>query len=675
MAERAQREGPATLTRPPPEALGPVPSLDGLRGLAVAAVLAFHHGFAWARGGFLGVSTFFTLSGFLITTRMLGEWRTTGRVDLTDFWVRRVRRLLPAALLCLTGVVLAARLVPGAPGVLPGDAIAALAQVANWRAVAVGASYVDVFTSPGPLQHFWSLAIEAQFYAVFPMVLVGALAAGRRPLRVAAVVVAALLASSAAAAVAVHTPGDTRLVYYATHTRAAELLAGALLAVALASRGRRRGIAEAGRADRVIAALGAIALAASVAAWATVTLGSTFLWEGGMVLYAAASVAVVAAARVPGPVRAVLMVPALRALGRVSYGVYLFHWPVYLWLSQRRLGGSSPSLFAARVAVTLVLAVLSYRLVELPVRTGSGRWSRVSRRAAPAFAALVVVLAPVAGPRGALDPQRVARPEVPPIQLADAAVPGDAGIHPTSTGEWTARDGAEIRRVLFVGDSLLGWGFEEIRAVFADAGITTVYAGGPGTGPLNPQGSWRAQVDAWVDAFDPDVVVFEACCNYVRTPSPDTNPDAPEPFRASNGSVVEAGSESLYREWFREARELSRRAARRGALVVWALSPPMETNGWYGPLEAHVARLNRLYCSLGLPLVDWSSAVAVGGGFGWEMPVGEGRSEVIRADDGVHLAPAGSRLVARLTLYEIRRHAGESWRGSGRSRSGLVEAG
>lgn len=674
MADRAQNEGLATLTRPASGAVEPVPALDGLRGLAVAAVLAFHHGFTWARGGFLGVSTFFTLSGFLITTQMLGEWRTTGRVDLTHFWVRRVRRLLPAALLCLTGVMLAARLVPGAPSVLPGDVIAALAQVANWRAVVEGASYADVFTSPGPLQHFWSLAIEAQFYAVFPMVLVGALGAGRRPLRSAAVVVAALLTSSAAAAIAVHTPGDTRLVYYATHTRALELLAGALLAVTLASRGRRV-FAKAGRAERALATLGAIALTATVAAWATITLGSTFLWEGGMVLYAAASVVVVAAARVPGPVRAALMVPALRALGRISYGVYLFHWPVYLWLSPRRLGGSSPSLFAVRVGATLVLAVLSYRLVELPVRTGSGRWPRVFRRVAPILAVLIVVLAPVAGPRGARDLQRVARPEVPPIQLADAAVPGDAGIVPTSTGAGTARDGAEIRRVLFVGDSLLGWGFEEIRAVFADAGIATAYAGGPGTGPLNPQGSWRAQVDSWIDAFDPDVVVFEACCNYVRTPSLDTNPDAPEPFRASNGAVVEAGSESLYQEWFREARELSRRAARRGALVVWALSPPMETNGWYGPLEVHAARLNRLYCSLGLPLVDWSSAVAVDGAFSWVMPVGEDRSEVIRTDDGVHLAAAGSRLVARLTLYEIQRHAGESWRGSDQPRSGLVEAG
>ncbi len=143
--------------------------------MAVAGVLLFHAGFGWAGGGFLGVSIFFTLSGFLITSLLLQERDATGRISLGHFWSRRARRILPAALLALAGIALYGLTVADAHQAarLPGDGLSALGEVANWRFVLGDQSYAALFSAPSPVQHFWSLAIEEQFYLVFPLLLVG----------------------------------------------------------------------------------------------------------------------------------------------------------------------------------------------------------------------------------------------------------------------------------------------------------------------------------------------------------------------------------------------------------------------------------------------------------------------------------------------------------------------
>src|SRR3990167_8905445 len=145
------------------------PALDGIRGLAVAAVLAYHAGLPWARGGFLGVDAFFVLSGYLITSLLLAEWRAAGSIDLVAFWTRRARRLLPALFLVLAGVVgyATAFAEPGQLGALRQDALATLGYVANWRQVFAGESYFDQFSAPSPLRHTWSLAIEEQWYLLW----------------------------------------------------------------------------------------------------------------------------------------------------------------------------------------------------------------------------------------------------------------------------------------------------------------------------------------------------------------------------------------------------------------------------------------------------------------------------------------------------------------------------
>jgi peptidoglycan/LPS O-acetylase OafA/YrhL len=354
-----------------PHGFGFQPGLEGLRGLAVLAVLVFHGGFSWAVGGFLGVSTFFTLSGFLITTLLVAERRRQGKVALRQFWVRRFRRLMPAALVCLAGVLVFAATVatPAQLETLRGDMLAALFYVANWRFIAVDASYAELFAAPSPVLHFWSLAIEEQFYLVLPLVVVGLLAAGRgsrRPLAVALGV--ATVASLAWSAVVVGRSVDA--AYYSTFTRAAELLLGALLALVLVAPRVQRGVGSP-RVQRAVLGGGLVALVACVAAWASVSQTDLWLYRGGLGVYALLTAVLILAVMQPGPLKAAVANPVLRWLGRISYGAYLYHWPIFLWLTPLRTGLSEWPLFGLRMAVTLAAAELSYRLIEHPVRTGA----------------------------------------------------------------------------------------------------------------------------------------------------------------------------------------------------------------------------------------------------------------------------------------------------------------
>ena len=224
--------------------IGYVPALDGMRGLAVMAVLAFHGGMAWARGGFLGVDAFFVLSGYLITSLLLAEWEQTGRIALGRFWGRRARRLLPALLLMVAVVTLGARtlLPPEEVRLLRGDGLAALFYVANWRMILRGGDYFAQTASPSPLEHTWSLGIEEQFYLVWPLLMAGLLAgtlavAARRAALAHAIVLCAIGAAASTVLLAtLYRSDDPGRAYYGTDTRGASLLVGAGLAVLLARR-------------------------------------------------------------------------------------------------------------------------------------------------------------------------------------------------------------------------------------------------------------------------------------------------------------------------------------------------------------------------------------------------------------------------------------------------------
>jgi len=382
--------------------------LDGLRGIAVASVLLYHGGVAWARGGFLGVEVFFVLSGFLITSLLLAEWSSSGTISLGAFWLRRARRLLPA-LFCLVAVIglyyAAAGSSQAIPG-LKGDGISALTYYSNWHQIAGGTSYFAATGPVSPLEHTWSLAIEEQFYLVWPVLLAGVLwlathatrvtraarltrgtspfgrtlgPGGRRPLAVLlGVTVAGAVASALDTALQFDGGRNLDRVYYGTDTRAASLLIGASLAIGLAiwraggvSRGGRERLPAAGSpAQRVLGAGALLALAGVLAASAFAGGSDGWLYPSGLLaLDGAVVLLIVASVSFPTALAArALGARPLRALGKISYGLYLWHLPLFLWLSADAVGVGGTGLLLVRLAAALAVSTASYVLIEQPIR-------------------------------------------------------------------------------------------------------------------------------------------------------------------------------------------------------------------------------------------------------------------------------------------------------------------
>jgi peptidoglycan/LPS O-acetylase OafA/YrhL len=334
-------------------------ALDGMRAFAIVAVLVYHLSPGSLPSGFLGVDVFMAVSGFIVTELLLRERERTGRLRIGAFWGRRFRRLVPPVMVLVASVSLwlhfsgPAALVPSARS----QGLAALVYVTNWKLVVDGVSYGGAVGAGSPLVHLWSLAVEEQFYLVWPVLLAALLVLGRGR-RVPAVVVATVgaFASAATMALLYHPGQDPLRVYYGTDTRAQAFLLGAIAALIGPRLLERHG--------RLVAWIGPCALAAVAAAM--VTDSPVVLYRGGFGLVAAgASLAAVATTR-PGPLRFCLDRPLLRGLGRVSYGVYLWHWPAITLLTPARLGIDGFSLAAVRLTVTAVGTAVSWVLIERP---------------------------------------------------------------------------------------------------------------------------------------------------------------------------------------------------------------------------------------------------------------------------------------------------------------------
>jgi peptidoglycan/LPS O-acetylase OafA/YrhL/lysophospholipase L1-like esterase len=366
-----------------------LPGLDGLRALAVLAVVAYHVGLSWVPGGLLGVGIFFTLSGYLITDLLLGQKEQAGRLQMLDFWQRRARRLLPALFVMLAVVICWVALASRSQlPALRGAVAAAALYVSNWWLIGQHSSYFANFGPQSPLGHLWSLAVEEQFYLLWPwLVYLGLrLTRARRPgsgeyygLAAAAMAVAA---GSALAMGMLYHPGyDPTRVYDGTDTRAFALLLGAALAFAWPSRNLRRDVGAAGRwcLDGV-GLVGLLVIAALI--WRT-TEYSAFLYPGGMVVLSLATVLVIAAVTVPGGrIGQLLGVAPLRWIGVRSYGIYLWHFPV-ITLTTPADGRDTAARAILQVAASIALAALSWRLIEEPVRHGAiGRWWSQARSGA-----------------------------------------------------------------------------------------------------------------------------------------------------------------------------------------------------------------------------------------------------------------------------------------------------
>jgi len=351
-----------------------VPALDGLRAVAVAAVLLYHSDLSGFRGGFLGVDVFFVLSGYLITSILLAGRRQGGSLGLRQFWLARARRLLPALFLML-GVTCAytALFLPHEAAKLRDDVVASLGYVTNWHLVFGGESYFEATGRPSMVQHLWSLAVEEQFYLLWPLLLgVGLMVFRRRTARLATAVLVAAGASTLLMAALYDPMGDPSRVYYGTDTHAMGLLVGAALALAWPT---WRLSWKAGVGARPLLDLtGVVALVGLVWCFDNVTEFDPGLYRGGYLVFALLAGLVVAIAVHPAATvfGALLGGRPLRWIGMRSYGIYLWHWPVYL-VTRPRLDVplSGGALTTVRVAITVVLAALSYRFVEMPVRDGA----------------------------------------------------------------------------------------------------------------------------------------------------------------------------------------------------------------------------------------------------------------------------------------------------------------
>ncbi len=513
-----------------------------MRGLAVLAVLLYHGGVTWANGGFLGVELFFVLSGFLITSLLVAEWSESDTIALAGFWSRRARRLLPA-LFCLVSAIGVYYALAGptkeVPG-LEGDGVSTLLYVGNWHQIAVGASYFAATGPVSPLEHTWSLAIEEQFYILWPLLLLAVLGTARRrsfserrSLWVLfAVSLLGALASAVETALLFRGGHGLDRVYYGTDTRAMGLLVGASFAIGLAITRRRTPVPD-GRSRRAVEralSLGSVAALAAVLVMVHFADGSMhWLYPYGFVGIDGAAVLLIAVAvrRPEWPAARLLSVRPLRSLGMISYGVYLWHFPLFLWLDSDSAGLSGTPLLALRLAVTLGVSTVSYVVIEQPIRRRR-RPTWLVRGLAPvaaggAVAAILLASAAQSLPGGI--PTAAALPGPPPklrgaaspctVTLKDSAQEGlaplgasqEAKFEYAALGEhllkWSGAGSKTFntcppKRVLLVGDSLAftlgvpmlgnedGYGIELADAGILGCAFTT-------EGQLNLNGAWVSQ--------------------------------------------------------------------------------------------------------------------------------------------------------------------------------------
>ncbi len=594
-ASRSRRGGRGATPEARPEP-APRPELpyvggfDGLRAVCLLAILAFHQGFGFARGGFLGISSFLTLSGFLLTTLALAEWSQSGRLELGRMWESRGRRLFPALLVTIgLVVVLQATLRVGAGPGFRADVLAAVGQVLNWHFVISGDGFDSVLINPSPVQHLWALSLLVQLTVVLPLLFVGLMRVTGKRWRVAGATVALAAAGSFAAAwFAAGRSGNDGIAYYGTHTRAGELLVGAVLAFAVLSPRVRRAIASPGgvKAVRYGAPLALVGLAVL---WTTTSLYSTNLFGGITALNAVLTAWVVFAVTLPGPAATALGSLPLRTIGKVSFAAYLLHWPLFLLLDGDRVGIDGLALFAVRLAATLAGGALLTYGVERPFRRGV----RLPRpRLALALGVCAALVAAAA----------LVLPEQPPagVSLAvdDGSGAGDLDV--------VVPGGTSTASIALVGGSLAGDlppGFEAWNAKHTDEQVTVHTHISDGC-PLSGPGPVRIAGEVMGDDLE--------CVGF--------GPRLPELLSAAHADAVvvvpgvgDLGEREIDREWLHlgdpvydawlvdRLGALADTLADAGVPVLWATSPHVrlapggDVEGYWSDLpENDPARVDRL---------------------------------------------------------------------------------
>ncbi len=521
-ARPAHRRPPGVVESAPQATGHRVRGLDGLRAVAVGGVLLFHAGVRGVGGGMLGVDVFFALSGFLITSLLVAEHERTSTIAFGRFYLRRARRLLPALFITLIGVALYARYVadPATLSSLRGDALSTLAYVSNWRFIFSDQSYFVVNAAPSPLLHTWSLAIEEQFYLVWPLVCFLVLRRGSRRTLALVAALGALASLGVSAGLSAAGAGSARL-YYGTDVRAQAILIGAVLGAlgpVAAWSGRPGRLAASRGGRRALGLLGLLGAAGVVFCFHAVSGDNPFLYHGGFFVVALGTTAVIAlAVNQPGAVLSrVLSWAPFCYIGLISYGLYLYHFPLFLTLDHQRTGLTGVSLLAVRLAATFAVAVVSFHLVEQPIRTGRffrRRWSLAAIPLASAVVAGALVAGTVApfapaaagtaAPRAALalpsattTAKLRADSDLAPGQSVSALLVGDSMA--LTLGSGLGRDAARWG-VDLINRSAIGCDLDPDATVNIEAGPTPAARGCV---------DWPAKWAAEVRTLKPDVVVI-----------------------------------------------------------------------------------------------------------------------------------------------------------------------
>jgi peptidoglycan/LPS O-acetylase OafA/YrhL/lysophospholipase L1-like esterase len=666
---RSPSEAPPVVGR-----LGHVPALDGIRGIAVLAVIAHH--LDHMAGGYLGVDAFFVLSGFLITGLLVDEARfgkgtavaggtTTGRIDLGRFWTRRVKRLFPALALFLVVVVIVEAFVVDGARTLRREVFASLFYLYNWNALVEGIDYWSSLAAPSPLRHMWSLAIEEQFYLLWPLVVVAVFALVRRrsphgswtsvAMARVGVVAAVLAVASMAVAQLVYDPNDVLRVYYGSDARFAAILFGATAAVIV-----RRLPEPSAAAQRVVGVAGLVLLIPLAWMWISLEGTSTLLYRGGLI-GAGLAVTFVVAAVVIAPASGLARLMSIRPLrwcGLISYGLYLWHWPIIVWITPERTGLEGVSLFAVRTTLTVGVTLASYFLLEQPIRRSSiGN----GRTALSAMAVLVGVLAitlfatasmkpaleqPAAGTRSTVPipppPPEASQPEASPgSPIAPDLAPAQSGSDGEPTGP------RPLERLMVVGDSG-AWFLGEQLATDPPPGVIVLPRGVVGCGIANvgggsvtddgtflpdPEGceNWPTDWQADLQAFQPDHVLLALSWPGIGN-------------REVDGELVhpcEAAFDEFYAQRMARAIEV---AGSTGADVVVATAPYYVGAASSAISPERIDCLNEIMVStsraLGASVLDLAR---------WTCPGTECRDSIDGAElrpDGLHFDGEGGQIAA-----------------------------
>ncbi|MCC6226266.1 MAG: acyltransferase [Microthrixaceae bacterium] len=672
----------------PPPRLAHEPALDGIRGFAMAVILCYHAAIVddlpwlhrWSSGGFLSVSAFFTLSGFLITTLLVLEHQATGRISFGRFWSRRFRRLLPALLLTLICVAALAPIVgeSAALGSLRAELLSAAGYVINWQSIFTRSDYAATFaTAQSPLKHLWSVSIEEQWYLLLPVLVAAVLCLARRSRLMLGVAFGVLAVVSVALSWILGDGHYSNRVYLGTDTRFAEMAIGGLLATATAGRFAPSVAASRPSWVRRIIDLSTFGVfGAGIWLWVTADIRGDFPYRGGLAIHALGVCAVIYAAMHKGTlVNRVLRFTPFASLGKVSYGAYLLHWPILLWLTPKRL--HLPAGWTAVVQITLVvvLAQISYRFYEAPIRVGTRvlSWRRI---ALPVVGASALLMLTVLLPEP--DPSRVTALETTDAasvsDLAESnrlvtAGGSDNGLDVSTTTTFgspvaTAPAPPPPVRIMVIGDSFamsLVPGMRDLAEVRSDFGFLNAALVGCGFGRggrnrgigLDVAYSKECrQRDTWLlgalGYYRPDVVVAAGGMW-------DTTDRKPQGF----GSWTHIGDPEYDAFLAAEIRHIADLVQGGGAGLVWLNAPnwnPVYTPANFmgrGPYpEADPARSVRYNEVLTATLAGRSRTQLLDlRGFLQSLPGGDLAPDV-RAD-GVHLTQAGTRTVAQWLVPQL----------------------